>query len=143
MKNKFFINSTLFLLCISNFSFGQSTNDLLKDVVTISNGKMIANDYTLVTLTDGTTMQIKTHAEAPESGVISRDNFVTTFVTTTVETIDELVKDEDAEIVNLDEIIGNADVEINIFMTRNGYQLEVKTDEGTDRHTYKWDESFK
>ena len=34
---------------------------------------------------------------------------------------------------NLDELIGNPDITINIYMSKNGYQVETKTTEGTNR----------
>ena len=133
----------LFLLLTVTVSFnaiGQVTQDeLLEDIVTVVDNKFTASDYTLLKLSDGTsTLQIKSYAEAPSSGIISRDNFVLFFTNITM-TIIEGLSDESGGITEkLDELIGNPDITINIYMSKNGYQVATKTTEGTNRITQKW-----
>jgi len=113
--------------------------DLLKDIVTISNNKFVATDFTLLKLSDGqTTFQIKSYAEAPSQGVISRDNFVFFFTYLNMTLIEGLTEDPNATTDDLDEIIGNPDIEINLYMNKTGFQAEIKGPNGTNRITQKW-----
>lgn len=113
--------------------------DLLKDIVVIDKDKFTAYDYTLLKLGDGvTTFQIKSYAEAPSTGVISRDNFVFIFSYLTVTIIEGLTEDPNATTDDLEEIIGNPDIEINLYMNKTGFQAEVKGPSGTNRFTQKW-----
>lgn len=131
----------LFLIVfVTTNVFGQvSQKDLLEDIVKVENGKFTANDFTLLKLSDGvTTFQIKSYAEAPSTGVISRDNFVLFFTTLTMEIIKGLSEDPDATSDSLEEIIGNPDIELNIYMNKTGFQAEVKGPNGTNRITQKW-----
>lgn len=133
----------LFLLLTVTVSFnaiGQVTQDeLLEDIVTVVDNKFTASDYTLLKLSDGTsTLQIKSYAEAPSSGIISRDNFVLFFTNITMTIIEGLSNESGGITENLDELIGNPDITINIYMSKNGYQVETKTTEGTNRITQKW-----
>ena len=133
----------LFLLLTVTVSFnaiGQVTQDeLLEDIVTVVDNKFTASDYTLLIYRDGTsTLQIKSYAEAPSSGIISRDNFVLFFTNITMTIIEGLSNESGGITENLDELIGNPDITINIYMSKNGYQVETKTTEGTNRITQKW-----
>lgn len=126
-------------------SFGQGIQaKLLKDMVTITNGKMIIEDFTLISLSNGQSIQIKSYGEAPASGVISRDNFVALFSFLVTHNNDEITKaDEGATSKDLEEIIGNADITINIYMGKSGIQMEVKAGNETERDTFKWEDLFK
>lgn len=135
----------LFVGIILSFnSFSQDhQKELLKDVVVISGDKYTATDFNLLSLSDGTTtFQIKSYAEAPVN-VISRDNFVAFFTVIVYEMINGLTEDKDAKQTDLEEIIGNPDVEINLFMNKTGVQIEVKGSNGTNRITQKWSDFFK
>ena len=137
----------LFLFAGVILSFNSFSQDhqkeLLKDVVVISGDKYTATDFNLLSLSDGTTtFQIKSYAEAPVS-VISRDNFVAFFTVIVYEMINGLTEDKDAKQTDLEEIIGNPDVEINLFMNKTGVQIEVKGSNGTNRVTQKWSDFFK
>lgn len=117
---------------------------LLKDMVKTTAGKMTVDDFTLITLSNGNTLQIKSHGEAPAAGVISRDNFVALFSQLVAQNNEEITKaDEGATTKDLDEIIGNPDVIINIFVAKTGIQMEVKHGEEVNRTTFKWEELFK
>jgi len=139
---------TIFILLVavlSSFSvFSQDyQKKLMEDVVKISGEKYTADDFNLLKLSDGvTTYQIKSYAEAP-IGAISRDNFVSIFTYLTYEVINGLSEDKDATTSDLEEIIGNPDVEINCFMNKTGVQIEIKGANGTNRITQKWADIFK
>jgi len=140
MKNKI----TLVLFLFTSITFSQDIQkELLSDVVVIKAGKFIANDFTLLTLTDGTTYQIKTSAESPSTGIISRDNFVVIFSTILLEVLPEITDDPDVISKDLESIIGNPDIEINCIMAKTGMQIEIKSDKGVKRITQLWKDLFK
>jgi len=136
---------TLLVLTILSINvFSQDyQKELLEDIVVISGGKFTANDYTLITLADGATFQVKCYGEAPAANVISRDNFVAIFTYITIEVLNGITDGEETNSTDLEEIIGNPDVEINCFMNKTGVQIEVKGPDGTDRFTQKWSELIK
>ena len=139
---------TLSILLLMTICFAGQAQDyskrILTDMVRISNNKMMADDYNLIKKTDGTTMQVKCYGEAPAAGVISRDNFVALFTELTVSMIEEMTKaDDGATSQDLESIIGNPDMEINVFVAKAGIQVEVKGANGTTRNTVKWEELFK
>lgn len=117
--------------------------ELLKDIAVISGDKYTATDYTLLTLADGSTLQVKSYGEAPAANVISRDNFVTFFAYITLEVLNGMTEGQETTSTDLEEIIGNPDVEINCFMNKTGVQIEVKGPDGTKRITQKWSELIK
>ena len=140
MKNKF----TLLLFLTSFLTFAQDyQKELLSDVVVIKSAKFTANDYSLLTLSDGSTLQIKTYAEAPSTGVISRDNFVAFFHSIVTEILPEITDDKNATSKDLVSIIGNPDIEINCIMAKTGMQIEIKSDNGVKRITQLWADFFK
>lgn len=105
---------------------------------------MVANDYTLVTFSNGNNLQIKAYAEAPATGLISRDNFIALTTTIATSTIEELTKeDEGAKTKDLSAIIGNPDITIKTFVAKEGVQVEVTTSEGVNRSTMSWDDLLK
>ena len=120
------------------------TKRILTDMVRISNNKMMADDYNLIKKSDGSTLQVKCYGEAPATGVISRDIFVALFTELTVSMIDEMTKaDEGATSQDLESIIGNPDIEINVYAAKAGIQVEIKAAGETKRNTVKWEELFK
>lgn len=130
------------LLSINAFSQDYQ-KELLKDIAVITGGKYTATDFTLLTLADGSTLQVKSYAEAPAANVISRDNFVTFFAYITLEVLNGMTEGQETTSTDLEEIIGNPDVEINCFMNKTGVQIEVKGPDGTNRITQKWEELMK
>ncbi|KAF5067044.1 hypothetical protein DSECCO2_257680 [anaerobic digester metagenome] len=137
----------LFFLVGAVLSFNSFSQDyqkeLIKDIVVIKGDKFTAVDYNLLSLSDGTTTyQIKSYAEAPTS-VISRDNFVAFFTVIVYEMINNMTDDKEAKQTDLEEIIGNPDVEINCYMNKTGVQIEIKNANGTNRVTQKWSDFFK
>lgn len=135
--------------------------ELLEEFVKIKDGKMTALEFGLLSFPSlpDVKIQVKNYAESPADGVISRDNFVA--ITTMLLTIfyyqiatevtpehrsknaadDELPFDFE----ELDEPIGNVDMEINIYMNKGGLQIEfVDTVENkTERSTMTWKEIIK
>ena len=98
--------------------------------------------------------QFKVHSEAPRAGIISRDSFVamtstmTHLLLTTVFADAYQVTASDflsgLSITDLKSIIGNADLELNMFMTDEGVQFEI-VNTGTNqrnRFTQTWEEIY-
>lgn len=139
---KFVILFVGIILSINVFSQDYQ-KELLEDIAVISGGKYTATDFSLLTLADGSTLQVKSYAEAPAANVISRDNFVTFFAYITIEVLNGMTEGQETTSTDLEEIIGNPDVEINCFMNKTGVQIEVKGPEGTNRFTQKWSELMK
>lgn len=132
---------------------------LLKDVVNIENGKMTIREFGLLSFpwAPNEKIQVKGYSEAPDSGVISRDNFVgiTSMVQTVVffgiamkaqattgAGVDLHTLDDAFEFDELNEPIGKVDLEINLYMSKGGLQMEfVNTRENkTERNTMTWKE---
>lgn len=127
--------------CFTLKAFTQTkttSEELLSDIITITDNKYKMDIYQLVTNADGTTMQVKAHSEAPQS-VISRDQFVYYSTSIMSSTVDGYIP-ETSSVQDLDELIGNPDIEINLFMSKNGLQIETKGSSGTNRYTKKWDD---
>ena len=129
---------------------------LSKELVTVQGGKMLADGYDLVKIAvpgyEPVQFQIKVHAEAPASELISRDNFVALmsqlFVMTFLGAYAEaygVTASQFLEAVDFTELaapIGTPDVELNLFMTNEGLQFEwVNTADGQrSRWTSTWAE---
>ena len=138
---KYFISVLLFVFPF--FAIAQSSKaELLTDLVKTENGKMTITDYTLLKQGDVST-QIKTYCEAPATGLISRDYFVSLSTVLGYEMIDKMKTDPNATTKTLSELIGNPDVELNLFVAKGGIQVEVKGANGTNRSTITWEEMFK
>jgi len=138
MKKSFIL--TLLATCITSFSVAQSihkSEGLLSDIVKVNNDKYNIDILKIIQSGDNTS-QIKLHAESA-TNVISRDNFLyfSTLLFTTM--VDGMIP-EDGFTREIDELIGNADVVVNIYMTKNGLQIETIGAEGIKRTTKKWDE---
>lgn len=119
---------------------------LKEELVTISNGKYQIEDFQLLTFSNDATLQLKTTATAPE-GVISRDQFVAIYSSVGVFMIVSILGEagvsiDDVDFKELDELIGVADISIHLEMTKNGLQMAITTEEGTERETITWNEFF-
>jgi len=130
---------------ISTTSMAQSYKAmLLKDLVKVSGSKMIFEDFTLITFSNGNTMQVKTHSEGPSTGVISRDNFVFLNAHISSGLIENITEqDPEAKTKEMGAIIGNPDVSINIYVAREGIQVEANVGGEVRRDTLSWEEFFK
>ena len=135
---------------------------LLEEVVKIENGKFTIQEFGLLSFpwAPDEKIQLRLHSEVPESGVVSRDNFVG--ITAVLQTIvlfgiameaqsstgvamNLRTLDDAFEYVELDEPIGNVDLEINLYMSKGGLQMEfVNTRENsTQRNTIPWKDLLK
>ena len=170
MKRTFTQIIILFFCILFSYtnSFSQEWKEMLmKDAVKIENGKFTMKAYSLVSnKTDGKSLQIQFYSEAPSTGAMSRDNFIlftsmfryefltqlqqkmtatvggdTSFVYDDYS--DAFVLRKEVEIKELDEIIGKADGEVNLYMTKAGLQLEVVFGGEKNRATHQWADFFK
>ena len=135
---------------------------LLEEVVKFKSGKMSIQEFGLLSFpwAPDEKIQLRLRSEAPESGVVSRDNFVG--ITAVLQTVvlfgiameaqsstgaamDLRTLDDVFEYVELDEPIGNVDLEINLYMSKGGLQMEfVNTRENsTQRNTVPWKDLLK
>lgn len=131
--------------------------ELLEEAVEIKEDKMVIQEFGLLSIPSApdASMQLKLYSEAPAAGVVSRDSFVavTTLLQTTfvLEVAMALAVDPNVESLRdlfsykeLDEPIGNVDMEINIYMSKGGVQVEftdTRTNQ-TSRTTMTWAEFF-
>jgi hypothetical protein len=130
----------LLLLFMSTYVFTQNTKDvLLNDLVKIKDNKYTISDYTLLT-SDEKSIQVKAYAEAPVSGLISRDYFVLIFSQITGQYISDLVEQYDLDTKNLTELIGNPDMVISVYMVKSGIQIETSFNGRSERKTMTWNE---
>ena len=131
---------------------------LQEDLVRVSGGKMIYEEFGILKIAvpgyEAGQWQVKVYAEAPAAGVISRDNFVG-FTAMTVTTVllsgfaeayqvpaSQFIQGYD--FTELDAPIGNPDLELSLFVTAEGMQLEwVDTASGQrTRQTTTWAEIY-
>ncbi|MCY4352928.1 MAG: hypothetical protein OXC45_07470 [Gemmatimonadetes bacterium] len=165
MIYRMLFSSSLIFVCLLPFKANAAEKDyekeLLEEVVKFKDDKMIMQEFGLLSFpfSSDVKIQVKFYAEAPSEHVISRDMFVG--ITAMLQTIfffqiamdikQELmprIKMDDNDLPfdfeELDEPIGNVDMEINIYMSKGGLQMEfVDTKENkTERHTMTWKEMF-
>ncbi|MCK3684284.1 hypothetical protein [Maribellus sp. YY47] len=125
-------------------------DELAKDLVEIKAEKMTATDLTLITmLADGTSMQVKAYAEAPANSFISRDQFVAIFSTLTITLIENMLSeagltesDYKTKTVEIEDLIGTADVELSCYMGKNGIQIVIKAGGEENKVTQTWESMF-
>lgn len=132
---------------------------LARDAVAIKDGKMVYEEVGLIKIKvagyEPAQFQVKVRSEAPASGVISRDNFVSltaqsflTFFLVAFADAYEVPASAFLEGFDYKELaaaIGTPDLEMNIVMTGEGIQFEfVNTATGErSRHTETWAQVFK
>ena len=114
--------------------------ELRADLVVHIDDKMVIEGYSIERVNlpgyAPVQFQLKYHMETPHDGAISRDNFVafSTFMGITVlqtmlaaefdVTAAEFLAAYESE--DLDAPIGTPDLEINVFMTGEGFQMEIR-----------------
>ena len=114
--------------------------ELREDLVVHRDDKMVIEEYSMERVNlpgyEPVEFQVKYYMETPYDGAISRDNFVafstllgiTVLQTMLAEAFDvsaaEFLAAYDSE--DLDAPIGRPDLEISIFMTGEGFQLEIR-----------------
>lgn len=132
--------------------------ELSRDLVEFADGKMTMTEYSIVKLDaqgqKTNPVQIKMYAEAPQDGVISRDNFVNLTSLISYTTLLELYANayqlsaseylQAVDIEPLPNPIGTPDVEINMIATDDGLQIEYvnTTSNQRQRVTMTWTEMF-
>src|SRR5262245_18830884 len=132
--------------------------ELKTDLVAIANGRMTLNDVGLYKINvpgyQAAQYQVKIHSEAPAVGTISRDNFVslttmmasTVFITALAEGYRIPASDfmQHIDYTELKSAIGTPDLELNLTMTPEGMQLEIKNNSSnqSNRETMTWEQVF-
>ena len=154
-----FILLCLLIASTSGVVAQQSWQDQLKrEMVSIDGDKMVIEAFSLDRVIlpefEPVELQVAYRSEAPATGFISRDNFVafTSILTATiiqtmlaeafsVTASEFLAAYESREIT---QPIGRPDREIKVYMTADGFQLEVVNTATDDksRSTQTWDDLF-
>jgi hypothetical protein len=131
---------------------------LKANAVVIRGTKMIYDEVGLYKLKvaayDPAQVQVKVHSEAPQGGLVSRDNFVSlttlmftmTFVAAMAESYQVSASQfmQGLDYTQLKAAIGTPDLELNLTMTNEGMQFEVvNTSSGQKtRQTRTWEQVF-
>lgn len=137
---------------------GDWKTTISKDRVQIGNGKMTMEEFSLCKVTvpgaKKSAIQMRTYAEAPVNAGISRDFFVSfqsmtqTFMVLTMgsaaakgTTVDAL-KALDCDPISAP--IGKVDMEINLYMTGDGFQMAVVdgTTGKTSQSSTRWEDAL-
>lgn len=121
--------------------------ELAADIVTLDSNKQSLDEYFLMKFKSengsANNIQVGIHSEGP-TGVISRDNFVgiTTMFYTMI--IAGMVNLAECEFEDLEAPIGKVDIEINLYMTKEGCQIEIHdvNSNQKNKQTTKWSELF-
>lgn len=132
--------------------------ELKADLVKVADGKMVTEEFSLLKMRvpgyEPADVQVKIRSEAPAVGAISRDNFIA--LTTTISNLILLsafadsynvpasVFLENFDTETLRAPIGKPNLEINIYMTAEGFQLEVVNNDSGEKHrdTQTWKELY-
>jgi len=153
------LRSIMFLILAATPGSAQDWRAQLKaDAVVIRGGKMIYDEVGLykikVTGFEPAQVQVKVHSEAPQGGLVSRDNFVSLttlmYTMTFVAALSESYRVPASQFLQgldytqLKAAIGTPDMELNLVMTNEGLQFEVvNTSSGQKtRQTQTWDQIF-
>lgn len=126
------------------------SDELSGQLVQVKEGKMTSTELNVITLvSDGTSMQVTTYAEAPANDFISRDRFVAIFSTTFYVLIEKMLSEQGlseddykTKTVGVDDLIGTADIELSCFMGKNGIQVVVAYEGEEKKITKTWDSVF-
>jgi len=135
--------SIIFLVTGPGLCQNTPQEKLKKDLVKIVDNNYTIEEFMLISIGEQQ-FQIKTSASAPVD-VISRDNFISIYSSNGTVVLLSLFEGagfaiSDLDMKELDELIGQPDITVNIIMTKNGIQMQMITDDGTDRYTSTWDE---
>lgn len=155
---KAFAGMMLLVLAATSVSAQDWRAQLKSDVVVIRGGKMIYDEVGLYKIKvagyDPAQVQVKVHSEAPQGGLVSRDNFVAlttllfteTFTTAMAESYQVSASQflQGLDYTELKSAIGTPDLELNLVMTNEGMQFEVvNTSSGQrTRQTQTWEQLF-
>ena len=132
--------------------------ELLEEAVELRDGKMVIEEYGLVKIAfagyEASQFQVKLYSEAPATAVISRDNFVamtammqlTILLNAFAEAYQVSATDfiKAWDLTELEAPIGTPDLEVNLYMTAEGMQIEVVNTASGERtrHTTTWAEVY-
>ena len=155
---KAFQGIILVLLAATSVSAQDWRAQLKAEAVVIRSGKMLYDEVGLYKIKvagyEPAQVQVKIHSEAPQGGLVSRDNFVSLttlmFSMTFVAALSESYKVPASQFLQgldytqLKSAIGTPDLELNLIMTNEGMQLEVvNTSSGQKtRQTMTWEQVF-
>jgi hypothetical protein len=147
-----------FSLSVSSVHAQETQEELLEDLVSYQDGKMIMEDFALFRLrgqafeTEAT--QVEVYAESPSEGVISRDNFVSLVSQFSYESLLTIYSEQyqlsasdfigAIEVEELAEPIGTPDLRIKLVVTSQGIQIEFENTQSgqVSRSTATWEEYF-
>ena len=148
----------LFIVLATPVSAQDWRAQLKADAVVLRAGKMIYDEVGLYKLkVEGyqpAQVQVKVHSEAPQGGLVSRDNFVSLttlmFSTTFIAALSESYKVTASQFLQgldytqLKTAIGTPDLELNLTMTNEGMQFEVVNTSSAQktRQTQTWEQVF-
>lgn len=127
--------------------------ELRSDQVIVSGEKFTYTENGVMTIAlagyEEVNLQYQINSEAPASGVISRDNFIgmtaqfstLIMITAFAEAYDVTAAAflEGVEFEETEQLIGNPDVRLNLYMTGEGFQIEfIGPDGQPNRFTQTW-----
>ena len=130
---------------------------LKRDLVSVRSDKMIFQNYSLCKFGEkegekSIRLQVKTYGEAPAKGLISRDNFVsmntelsTLFVMAAGAAASSPEKAiESFDCIDLEFSIGKPEIEVNLFVTKEGFKVEFVDNLNNKRsgETHTWVEVY-
>ncbi len=140
----------LFCLLVSMSIYSQNSLEEMKEpYVKVVDNDYIIEDYTLYSdVTNKNSLQIKIKAEV-EKNLMHRDHFIR-IVTNTEELITSLLLQEmkidikKYNIRTLKKPIGEVDVEIKVYFTKEGMQISfIIPNQERFNQTFTWEEYFK
>lgn len=145
MKKLIFTFALLFV-GLSAFSQTDWRAELQKETVTIEDGKYNTTEFQLLKFQNGGSLQMEITSSAT-LGTMNRDNFITIHTTLGLFTIFGILNElgftlDDVDFEDLDEAIGTPDLRLLFTMTKNGIQIVITTEDGTERETMTWEEFF-
>jgi hypothetical protein len=156
MKTNVVLICILILVVSISTVRGGMKDEIKEDVVQIIDEKMIAEEYGLYKIEiegyKSFSRQFKFHAEAANTGFISRDSFVSVYVYMKTYFLQMMFADaynvkigtfiKGTNYEELDEPIGKVDFEINLYMNKQGIQVEVVNgaNNTSEKHTMTWED---
>lgn len=143
------------LACVHGLAAAQVDwrEELRSDQVIVSGEKFTYTENGVMTIAlpryEEVNLQYQINSEAPASGVISRDNFIgmtaqfstLIMIAAFAEAYDVTASAflEGVEFEETEQLIGNPDVRLNLYMTGEGFQIEfIGPDGQPNRFTQTW-----
>lgn len=145
MRLKSIVTLLAAMVLLGSIASAQSKGDIVlkrikKDLVKVVGNKLVYDRVVLFSAKGNESkerVQIKLHAEAPKSGLISRDYFVTCVME--LFTFGLL---KEGKVKEIDEPIGDVDREISLVLTSQGLQVSDRNAsvQKTERTTFTWEQ---